>query len=145
MCQQQPKNMKGFNLKRLIRDRNLNVDELAKLLYPTVGHPAMSLDRVISGTSELKTSQMQALSKYTGMGLDELFGYDKWNALVNGPNIHKFHNGQYRAELNTETWTAKFWHLETLVHEEVLTSGAVTLSEFFEYLNHLKDIHDLSK
>ena len=39
-------------------------------------------------------------------------------------------NGDYRAELNAETWTTKLFHKHSLFHEFIIHSSSISISEY---------------
>lgn len=129
--------MKKLNLKKIIDNQHLDVDNLAKQLFPTAKHPKRALDRIVSGEALLDSNQISLLSMITDLPIGLLYEGGDWQQKEAVSNLLKFGTEDYTAELDTTTWITKIYHKESLFHESVICSGAIPLSDF---LNSLTDL-----
>jgi len=97
------------NLKKIITDKKLDKIQLAKALFPSVLHPVLALDRVLSEKVEMTAEQYRILSDITQIPIGFLIS-DKWLVYSDSPNNIKFLRGDIVAILNTKNWL-------TVVHE----------------------------
>lgn len=132
--------MNTFNINALIERHGLDTKKVAVELFPENKYPMIALSRVISGEALLNTEQVSKLSFLTGIPINQLFEQGEW---VNLPrkandNTMAFENGEYRAELNRDTWETKIFHKNSIFHESVITNGAtLPLSVYFAELDKL--------
>ncbi len=129
--------MKTIDLKQIIKDRKLNTNELATYLFPHHRHPAVALLRVKNKKGVLDANQISKLALFTGLTITELFGpSESWKAKkVSG--LYTFTNGDFRAELDTETWLTKVFDKHSMFHESVIHNGSTALSEYLKNLNKI--------
>lgn len=125
--------MKTINVKNIIETAKLDKNEVAMQLFPENKFPVLALNRVINEELPLDANQISKLSLLANIPIGEMFSGENWKASLKG-NIHTFTNGEYRAELNTDTWITKVFHNNSRIHEELIHSKAIPLSD---YLNKL--------
>ena len=125
--------MKTINVKDIIETANLNKVEVAIQLFPENKFPALALNRVMNQELPLDANQISKLSLLAGIPIASMFSGENWRAELKG-NVHTFTNGEYKAELDTDTWVTKVFHNNSRIHEELIHSKAIPLSE---YLNKL--------
>ena len=128
--------MRAIKLKELVSIQGLDTKELAEQLFPNNKYPRLALNRVLDGKAVLDATQISKLSMLIGISIEKLYSGEDWKA-KNMKGIHIFTNGEFRAELNTETWVTKIFHKTSLFHEAVIHSGQTPLSEYLNKLNIL--------
>jgi hypothetical protein len=126
--------MKTINVKDIIEKANLNKVEVAIQLFPDNKFPALALNRVINEELPLDANQISKLSLLAGIPIADMFSGENWKASLKG-NVHTFTNGEYRAELNTDTWITKLFHNSSRIHEELIHSKAIPLSDYLTKLD----------
>ena len=126
--------MNNIDLKAIIEVKNLDHETVAKELFPTNQYPKLALNRVLLGKSMLDASQISKLSILTGLPINDLFSGSGWSTQSSGEK-HKFTNGEFVAELDTETWITKVFYCGSLKHESIIHSKNVVLSEYIAALN----------
>jgi len=128
--------MNTIDLKSIIEAKELDVNVVAQQLFPTNQYARLALNRVMAGKAELDASQISKLALLANMTISDLYNNGGWKAdSVDG--IHKFTNGDFIAELNTNTWVTKVFHKNSLIHESVIHSKNVPLNEYISTLNNL--------
>lgn len=125
--------MNTIDVKQIIETRGLDKKEIASQLFPTNKHPALALNRVIAGDSFLDSMQISKLSLLSGLTIPEIFGV-KWDTKAE-ENVLIFTYGDYRAELNRDTWVTKVFHYDSMFHESIIHSGTIALSKYLYELN----------
>lgn len=126
------------HLKQIIEDSELDFNEVAKQLFPSNKYPRLALNRVLQGHSNLDSQQLSKLSKLTGLEIENIISPgNTWEIRSSKKGIIKFQNDVYSAELNLNTNITKVFHKESLIHEEILHTNAIVLSEYFEKLNSI--------
>lgn len=128
--------MKTIDLNGIISKQELDPKEVAQQLFPGNKYPKLALNRVLAGEAVLNANQISKLALMTGLSMDQLYSENDWKSTSKAGMI-TFQNGEYKAELNTETWVTKIFHNDSLFHESIITPGATPVSE---YLNELKSI-----
>ena len=127
--------MKTIDLKSIIEAKGLDTAIVAQQLFPTNQYSRLALNRVMAGKAELDATQISKLSLLANMTIDQLYG-TVW-AVDSQKGIHKFTNGEFIAELDTNTWVTKIFHKRSMIHESVIHSSSVPLSKYIETLNQL--------
>ena len=128
--------MNKIDLQSIIGTYRLDQKEIAESLFPGNKYPALALKRVLSGEAYLDTNQVSKLALTIGVPIEKLFSGAEWKGYCKG-STHTFTNGEYKAELDTQTWTTKLFHKDSLLHEEILHSGSTPLSEYLSKLDEL--------
>lgn len=126
--------MRTIKVKEIIDKQGLDVNEVAQQLFPGIKYPRLALNRVMSGKAVLDENQISKFSLLSGIPLADLFSGENWNA-KSKKGLHVFTNGEFRAELNTETWVTKVFHNESLFHESIIHSGATPISEYLSEID----------
>ena len=126
--------MRKINIPFIIESKGLEVEEVANQLFPKNKHSRLALNRVIAGDSSLNEEQISKLALLAGVPISALFSGDEWKASYSD-NIHTFTNSDYRAELDTTTWITRLFHNNSMIHEQVIHSKNITLSDYLELLN----------
>lgn len=132
--------MKTIDLNKIIEDNNLDVKELAGELFPDIKYPKLALDRILRGESKLDTDQLSRLSLYTGLPIEVLYSGTPWKTNISDKLV-QFKTGDYKAELDRETWVTKIFHKGTIFHESIIHQSTIPLDEYFEELNSLINKH----
>jgi hypothetical protein len=127
--------MKTINLSKIIKDNNLKVKEVAQELFPNIKYPKLALDRILRGESRLDSDQLSRLSMYTGMSIEQIYTGENWQKPEARGNLLTLHSGEYRAEINTDSWTTKLFHKQTIMHDLVIHQKAITLDNYINDLN----------
>lgn len=128
--------MNTIDLKAIIEAKNLDYKIVAQQLFPTNQYARLALNRVIAGKALLDSTQISKLALLANMTIDELYTNREWKAeTTNG--IHKFTNGDYIAELNTNTWVTKVFHNTSMIHESVIHAKDTPLNQYLEALNNV--------
>lgn len=125
--------MRTIKVKEIIETRGLDIKEVARQLFPKNKYPDLALNRVIKGKNVLDADQISKLALMAGIQLSELFSGEAWKG-SSRKGVHIFTNGDFRAELDSESWVTKVFHKDSMFHESIIHSGATPLSE---YLNQL--------
>lgn len=131
-----PKIMRTIDLKGIISKQELDPKEVAQQLFPGNKYPKLALNRVLAGEAVLDANQISKLALLTGLSIDQLYSENDWKS-TSKAGIIAFQNGEYKAELSTETWVTKIFHNGSLFHESVITPGATPVSQYLRELNSI--------
>lgn len=126
--------MRTINVKEIIEVRGLDTKEVARQLFPKNKYPDLALNRVIKGKNTLDADQISKFALLAGIQISELFSGENWKA-AQSKGVHVFTNGEFRAELDSETWTTKIFHKDSMFHESVIHSGSTPVSEYLSQLD----------
>ena len=126
--------MRTIKVKEIIETRGLDIKEVARQLFPKNKYPDLALKRVIEGKSVLNADQISKLALMAGLQLSELFSGENWR-VFSRKGVHVFTNGEFRAELDTETWVTKVFHKDSLFHESIIHSGSISVSKYLHQLD----------
>lgn len=125
-----------IDVKKVVEDNNLDVAELAALLFPKNKHPKMSLDCVMRGEQLLNSEQLLAFAKYVGVPIGDLFTFRGWQIRAE-PLQFTFSKGEYRAVLNQQTFMTALYHKERRTFQEIVHKSSITMSEYVARLDEL--------
>lgn len=131
--------MKTINIKEIIIEKLLDTNEVAVHLFPKNKYPRLALNRVMAGTAVLNADQISKFSLFSDVPIADLYEGKNWKAIkeTGKEKVLILTSGKYRAELNTENWTTKLFHKDSLFHEFVMSSKTLTLREYTTYLDEL--------
>ncbi len=128
--------MRTIDIKKVIDSTGLDFKEVATQLFPKNKYPDLALNRVIKGVNVLDADQISKLALMANVPISDLFSGGKWKAVSKG-ETHVFSNGDYKVELDPETWISRIFHKGSLFHESVIHSGSTPLSEYLENIDIL--------
>ncbi len=135
--------MQKIDIKKIIKNNNLDTLEVAKHLFPENKYPSLALKRVIKGDAFLDSDQISKLSLLANIQIGELFGAT-WKSKKIG-DIMTLTTGNYKAELDTMTWVTKIFDKGSLFHESIIHSGSIPLSRYLNTLNTIIVQHKTKK
>ena len=121
--------MQTVDIQKIIDQHGLDVDHVAEQLFPGHKYPRLAYNRVKHGKGTLDTNQVSKLALLTGRSISSLYSGEEWKAKTK-ENLHVFTNGEYRAELDTQTWVTKIFHNNSLFHEAIIHSSTIPLQEY---------------
>ena len=121
----------------IIEQYGLNKVALASELFPGNKYASIALTRVINGEAYLNSEQLSLLASKLGVSVDSLYTGKNWEAGSSSAGVLKFENDDYTAELDTTSWMTKIFKKGTLIHESLLHSGALPLSEYLAKLDNI--------
>lgn len=123
-----------FDINKIIEHYNLNVDEVAKALFPHVRYQKLALDRVLKGEATLDTNQLESLATLVGVFVHDLFFFtDGWKGSSEDGRL-VFIKNEYKVKLNYKGTFISIFKKENLVHQELI-SNSMSISEFIEFIN----------
>lgn len=125
--------MREINLGKIIKSKNLDFDEIASQLFPNNKYPKQALKRVVCGDGVLDANQISKFSLYSGIPIAELYSGAEWKSTID-KTTHVLSSGEYTAKLDTNTWTTKLFHRDSLFHTFVIHNSSITLDEYIRKL-----------
>lgn len=126
--------MKKIDLNSIIESSGLDRKGVAQELFPDNKYPELAMNRILRGEALLDSDQIQKLSGLARMEISELFEGRPW-VQSHGPGILKFLSDGYRVEIDQSTWTARLFHGDSLVWEDLLTFPSIPLTDFLNSIN----------
>ena len=125
--------MLKIDLYGVLKKADLGKKEIAEHLFPKNKFPVLALNRVVNGEAQLDSEQISKLAMLLGVEIQDLY-------VANWVPSHKknklvFNSDDFRAELDTKTWTTNIFHKDTLLHGVVLSKESVSLKEYINKLN----------
>lgn len=126
--------MRKIDLDSIIKMYDLDVNEIAKHLFPDNKYARLALNRVLSKKAVLDATQISRLAMFIDIPISALYSGKEWKSKRNRDLI-VLTADDYTAELNTKTWLTKIYHKKSLFHEAVIHDGSIPLNEFINKLN----------
>lgn len=127
--------MTQFDINSIVENYNLDVDELAKVLFPDAKYPKPALSRILKGESSLSVDQLEKLAAHIGVMPSELFMLDTWkDASENG--LLAFKKGRFLAKLNHGNTFLTLYEDGKVVATGLIDS-CISVSDFVKYLDNL--------
>jgi hypothetical protein len=127
--------MQEILIEDIIEKCRLSKREVADHLFPTNKFAMVALGRVIKKEALLDSEQISKLALMSGRTISELYTGEGWKAR-NKAGIHIITNGDYIAELDTQTNITKIYHKGSMFHESILHDGAIALSDYLKELDN---------
>ena len=124
-----------LNIKGAIDAAGLTEQQVARELFPSHRFPEKALQRVLAGDGYLDSRQISKLAAVTNVPVGELFGGQI--TMVSKGAVHTITTGDFRAELDIISGVTKIYRNCSLVHETVLHSPSITLSEYLKQLQFI--------
>ena len=129
---------KFINIKKILEDKGVSKTQVACLVFPDVKFPQRAFSRVLTGKTELTVSQAATIAEFLGVRIEDLYEPDRWlwDNSKDGKHIFLYGNN-FRAEVDTQTWTTRLYHKDELITEEVICDGQTPIGEYFAKLKSL--------
>lgn len=125
----------SFDIKKIIEQYKLDVDEVAAVLFPHVRYTKLAFDRVLRGETSLDVEQLQALANLAGVFIHDLFTFDDWKGSSENGYL-TFTRGEYKVKLNYNGVCLSIYKGKDLVHQELALQN-MNMPEFIEYINQI--------
>lgn len=128
--------MNQFNINSVIEHYGLNIEELAKVLFPNVKYPKLAFDRIIKGEANLDITQVEKLANYIGVLVTDLFSANTWKGFTEDGCL-TFLKGQYKAKLNYNGVYLSIYKDNVLIEQKISNVPDMTIQEFINFLDNL--------
>lgn len=128
--------MEQFNINSVIEHYKLNIEDLAKVLFPTVKYPKQAFDRVLKGETELDIKQIEALASHIGVLVTDLFSIDTWKSFSEDGYL-TLQKGQYKVKLNYNGVYLSIYKDNVLIEQTISNVPNMTVQEFINFLDNL--------
>ena len=128
--------MEQFNINNVIEHYKLNIEDLAKVLFPTVKYPKQAFDRVLKGETELDIRQIETLASHIGVLVTDLFSIDTWKGFSEDGYL-TLQKGQYKVKLNYNGVYLSIYKDNVLIEQSISNVPNMTVQEFINFLDNL--------
>lgn len=128
--------MEQFNINNVIEHYNLNIEDLAKVLFPTVKYPKQAFDRVLKGEANLDISQVERLASHIGVLVSDLFSANTWKGSSEDSCL-TLTKGEYKIKLNYNGVFLSMYKNNNLILQNISNIPAMSVPEFINYINNL--------
>jgi len=130
-----------LQIEHILAARKLDFKYVASQLFPKNRHPKAALQRVVKGQGTLTAEQLSKLAAMADVNVQELFAVNWSIAPVQEAYTLTFTRGRYTAHLNLAGGRTRILDGETLIHETLLHSTSITLTEYIEAINELLKLY----
>lgn len=127
--------MTQFNINSIIENYNLDIEELAKVLFPDAKYPKLAFTRILKGESSLSVDQLEKLAAHIGIMPSELFMLDTW-ANASGNGLLAFKKGRFTAKLNHGNTFLSVYEDNKVITTGFIDSG-ISIDDFTKYLDNI--------
>jgi hypothetical protein len=136
--------MEKFNLNKIIADYALDIEVIAKELFPNVKYPKLALDRILKGEACLDTDQLQKLAAYLGVLVADLFFIDEWQAKRENNHLMLINSDpKYMARVNFDGSFISIYEDNKKIADCVVNKQVFTFDDFIKYItNYIKNLKD---
>lgn len=128
--------MEKFDIRKVISFYRLDIENLAKVLFPYIKYPKQALDRVLKGESDLSIKQIEKLADYIGILITDLYAIDTWKGLSENGYLVMV-KGDYKVKLNYNGTFLSIYKNSGLISQEVFNSCSITMHEFIIYVDNI--------
>lgn len=126
----------GFDINHVIEHYKLNIEDLAKVLFPTVKYPKAAFDRILKGEANLDTKQLEQLANHIGVLVFDLFSVDTWKGLSEGGYLIML-KGRYKVKLNYKGVYVSIYENNNLIYQKFTNVPAMTVNEFINFIDNI--------
>ena len=128
--------MTHFDLSSIIKEYNLDIAQVASVLYPDVKYPKLAINRAIRGEVSISVEQLENLAKFLGVLPSQLFTLGSWkDATKNG--LLSFKKGEWLVTLSYNNTYLTVYKNNKVVYNSVFSIGEMPIKEFIEYIDNL--------
>lgn len=136
--------VRQFDINKIIEFYKLNVEEVARVLFPTVKYQKAALDRILKGEASLDTDQVEALADYIGVFSFELFSSDNWKgSSENG--VLTLLKGPYKVRLAYNNVFISIYKDDKLIYQKLANTPDMTMREFIKYIDNIIKLFENGK
>lgn len=128
--------MESFNINSIIEHYKLNIESLAKILFPTVKYPKQAFDRILKGEASLNIIQIESLANYIGVLVSDLFSMDTWKSSTENEYLTLI-KGQYKVKLNYNGAFISIYKNDVLIDQKISNIPSMTIQEFIHFLDNI--------
>lgn len=128
--------MQTIDLQKIIDAKGLLIKDLGKILFPKTKYPYLAIRRIMRGKAFLSSAQVVKLSEVTGIPVNFLFNFGKWELALQDKKM-KAVSGEITAELNTETWETQLFKNGEKHLEPFKFAHGVAISTYLEHVTNL--------
>ena len=127
--------MTHFNINKVIEHYGLDVNEVAKVVFPKVNYPKVALGRVLKGEAALGVDQLEKLAEFIGVLPGDLFELSDWKGTTEDSHL-VFKRGLYVVRLNYNGVYLTISKNNEVIHKEI-TGDNKNILEFINHINQL--------
>ena len=127
--------MEQFNINSVIEHYKLNIEDLAKVLFPTVKYPKQAFDRVLKGETNLDIKQIETLASHIGVLVTDLFSAGTWKSSSEDGCLTML-KGDYKVKLNYNGVFVSIYKNNNLIKQKISNVPDMTMHEFINYLDN---------
>ena len=128
--------MEQFNISSVIEHYKLHIEDVAKVLFPTVTYTKQALDRILKGESHLDIVQVEKLANYIGVLVTDLFSANNWKGSTEDGSLTLL-KGQQKAKLNYNGVYLSIYKDNVLIEQKISNVPDMTIQEFINFLDNL--------
>ena len=129
-----------FEISKIIEKYNLDLDDVAKVLFPSVRYRKQALDRILRDEASINTEQLHALADFIGVLVSDLFTISSWKGSMED-NCLIFVKGMYKAKLNYNGAWLSIYKDNNLIKQEMFTAN-LTLEDFINHIDNLINTYE---
>lgn len=127
--------MEHFNIHKVIEYYDLDVEDLAKTLFPSVKYPKQAFDRILKGEADLDIKQIETLASHIGVLVTDLFSAGTWKSISEDGCITML-KGDYKVKLNYNGVFVSIYKNNNLILQNISNVPDMTIREFINYLDN---------
>lgn len=136
--------LQQFNIEDIIKHHSLDIDELAKMLFPYVKYPRQAFDRVLKHETDLDVNQLHILANFIGVFVSDLFSVNSWKGgSENG--LMTLVNGDYKAVVSETRAFVTLYKNDEVLGTYITNIDVVTISQFINIINKMIENYESTK
>ena len=133
--------MPGFNIIKVIEKHKLDIEAVAKVLFPKAKHPVLALTRILENKAYLDVHQLESLAKFIGVPPGDLFYIEDWHCNTYD-NFLTFSKGDYRVILNKGGYFLVVMKGDEIIEQVVTSHEILTIKQFIDFINNLISLYN---
>ena len=133
--------MQHFDINKVIEHYKPQMEELSRVLFPSVRYPNLALGRVLKGEATLSTSQVERLASYLGVLVTDLYSVGSWTGTTEDGALTLI-RGDYKVKLNYQGVYFSLYKNNTLIEQRIANIPDMTVGNFIQYINNLIEFYE---
>ena len=129
-----------IDVAKILEKSGLDQKEVAAILFPNNLHAVRSIQRVMHGKAELNADQVKALSRISGIPIEEMYhGTGRWYQRGNLNGQLELRRDDVRVIIDPASWITTIYKNNVEIQDILITPGITSLRDFIKTINEKID------
>lgn len=128
--------MEHFKIQDAITHYSLDLEEVAKVLFPKAKHYRRAFDRLLKENIALDTEQMANLASYIGVSIHDLFFTNAWKG-ASEQGALTLTKGDYKVKISYGGAVFSLFKGAELIEKNIMYAPHISVHDFINHINSI--------